>query len=229
MRSQVMHNLVRKIKFEGHVGAYVADLAMVYFTGIKHTADWFLASFKENEVASAFIDWARRQVENYTEIFRNQVYTGDVETKVIEEAMRITYSLSKKLLEEYGLDFRFLLDEQLIEKPKETPKPVTTSYTAAAYIASEITDFFLCVVSQYQQLKPNHRHESHGKSYANSDVVDFVSRNLRQCTITVQRYTEKRVILEVPATSTQCCGASPTYVRFYDLAVLFARAIVTSA
>ncbi|ESK96148.1 nuclear mrna splicing protein [Moniliophthora roreri MCA 2997] len=133
MRSQVMHNLVRKIKFEGHVGAYVADLAMVYFTGIKHTADWFLASFKENEVASVFIDWAKRQVEDYAEIFRNQVYTGDVETKVIEEAMRITYSLSKKLLEEYGLDFRFLLDEQLIEKPKEAPKPVTTSYTAAGH------------------------------------------------------------------------------------------------
>lgn len=52
MRSQVLKNHMRKIKFEGHVGAYVGDLAVVYFTGIKHTADWFLASFKENEVAS---------------------------------------------------------------------------------------------------------------------------------------------------------------------------------
>lgn len=52
MRTQVLRSHVRKIKFEGHVGAYVADLAMVYFTGIKHTADWFLASFRENEVAS---------------------------------------------------------------------------------------------------------------------------------------------------------------------------------
>ncbi|KAF9266928.1 hypothetical protein L218DRAFT_921708 [Marasmius fiardii PR-910] len=127
MRSQVVHNLVRKIKFEGHIGAYVADLALVYFTSIKHTADWFLASFKENEVASAFIDWARTQVEIYAETFRNQVYTEELEPKVIEEAMKVTYSLSKKLLEEYGLDFRFLLDEQLIEKPKESPKPKPTS------------------------------------------------------------------------------------------------------
>lgn len=52
MRSQVLRSHIRKIRFEGHVGAYVADLAIVYFTGIKHTADWFLASFKENEVAS---------------------------------------------------------------------------------------------------------------------------------------------------------------------------------
>lgn len=51
-RSSVIEALARKIRFEGHIGAYVGDLAVVYFTGIKHTADWFLASFKENEVAS---------------------------------------------------------------------------------------------------------------------------------------------------------------------------------
>lgn len=48
-----MRKLVRAIRFEGHIGMYINDLAMVVFTGIKHTADWFLASFKENEVASS--------------------------------------------------------------------------------------------------------------------------------------------------------------------------------
>ena len=43
---------VRMIRFDGHVGTYVGDLAVVVFTGIKHTADWFLSSFRENEVAS---------------------------------------------------------------------------------------------------------------------------------------------------------------------------------
>lgn len=52
MRSQVIHGLMRKIRFEGHIGTFVGELAVVYFTGIKHTADWYLASFKENEVAS---------------------------------------------------------------------------------------------------------------------------------------------------------------------------------
>ena len=51
-RSDVMRKAIRAITFEGSVGMYVADLAIVVFTGIKHTADWFLASFKENEVAS---------------------------------------------------------------------------------------------------------------------------------------------------------------------------------
>lgn len=51
-RTEVMRKRVRMITFEGHIGMYISDLAIVIFTGIKHTADWFLASFKENEVAS---------------------------------------------------------------------------------------------------------------------------------------------------------------------------------
>lgn len=96
---------------------YINDLAMVVFTGIKHTADWFLASFKENEVASCecelirsqliylfshclvagFIDWAKGQIERYAEMFRKQVYSSDVEKSTVDEASRITYSQSKKV------------------------------------------------------------------------------------------------------------------------------------
>jgi len=52
MRTKVIQGLTRKIRFEGHIGTYVGELAIVFCTGIKHTADWYLASFKENEVAS---------------------------------------------------------------------------------------------------------------------------------------------------------------------------------
>jgi hypothetical protein len=118
-RTEVMRKHVRAIRFEGHIGMYINDLAMVVFTGIKHTADWFLASFKENEVASCeflhwvlfcglfvdyiyqfvtgFIDWAKQQIENYAEMFRKQVYISDVEPKTVEEALQITYSQSKKV------------------------------------------------------------------------------------------------------------------------------------
>ncbi|KAG7452025.1 uncharacterized protein BT62DRAFT_1071208 [Guyanagaster necrorhizus] len=136
MRTQIIKNLVRKIKFEGHIGTYIADLAIVTFTAIKHTADWFLASFKENEVASAFIDWAKSEIENYADVFRRQVFSSDVDPKVVEEGLKITYSQSKKarivitltplsniysqLLEDYGLDFRFLLEELLAENVRES-------------------------------------------------------------------------------------------------------------
>ncbi|KAF8913204.1 hypothetical protein CPB84DRAFT_1760651 [Gymnopilus junonius] len=128
MRSQVIHGLMRKIRFEGHIGTFVGELAVVYFTGIKHTADWYLASFKENEVASSFIAWTKRQIEDYCEIFRKQVYSKDVDPKVVQEAIDITHTQGKKLLQEYGLDFRYLLDDSLSEKPKEHVK-ITTAFS----------------------------------------------------------------------------------------------------
>ena len=52
MRTQVIRAHTRKIRFEGDIETYIGELTTVYFTAVKHTADWYLASFKENEVAS---------------------------------------------------------------------------------------------------------------------------------------------------------------------------------
>ncbi|KAG5635916.1 hypothetical protein H0H81_009678 [Sphagnurus paluster] len=124
MRTDVLKAHVRKIRFEGDICSYVGDLAVIYFTGIKHTADWFLASFRENEVASSFIEWTKQQIEDFGEHFRKQVFTSDVEPKVVEKALNVTYAQSKKLLQEYGLDFRFLFEDILVVNPKKSPKPV---------------------------------------------------------------------------------------------------------
>ncbi|RPD64554.1 hypothetical protein L227DRAFT_571032 [Lentinus tigrinus ALCF2SS1-6] len=124
-RADVIKKCVRKISFEGHIGSYIGDLATVVFTGIKHTADWFLASFRENEVASSFVEWAKTQIELYAEMFRKQVFSSDVDSRTIDEAIQITHVQSKKLLEEFGIDFRFLLDSLLVEKPKENTRPPT--------------------------------------------------------------------------------------------------------
>jgi len=139
-RADMLRKCIRTIPFEGHIGMYVGDLATVVFTGIKHTADWFLASFKENEVASSFVEWAKNQIENFAEMFRKQVYGPDVDREIIEGAIRIALVQSKKLLEDFGLDFRYLLDEILREKPKSTllpfrphaEKPPEPTYTPAS-------------------------------------------------------------------------------------------------
>ncbi|KAH7916378.1 hypothetical protein BJ138DRAFT_995706 [Hygrophoropsis aurantiaca] len=128
-RSESLRSYIRAIRFEGHVGMYINDLAMVVFTGIKHTADWFLAGFVEHEMTSSFIDWAKKQIEMYAEMFRKQVYVSDVEQQSVEEAVRITHSQSRKLLQEFGLDFRFLLDELLVENPKEKTSSAPFHFT----------------------------------------------------------------------------------------------------
>jgi hypothetical protein len=115
-RSEVTKKRVRMIRFEGAVEQYINDLAVVVFTGIKHTADWFLASFKENDMASgmfmayrsagdwishtvgvAFIDWAKLQIQDFATMFRKQVYTSDVDPKTVEGAVTITHTQSKKV------------------------------------------------------------------------------------------------------------------------------------
>lgn len=80
-----------------------------------------------------FIDWAKKQIELYAALFRKQVYSSDVEQPIIDEALKITHSQSRKvclytpsilslttiqLLQEFGLDFRYLLDDLLAQHPK---------------------------------------------------------------------------------------------------------------
>lgn len=51
-RGAAIKGYVRAITFEGHVSLYIHHLAVVVFTAIKHTADWFLAGFVEHEMTS---------------------------------------------------------------------------------------------------------------------------------------------------------------------------------
>ncbi|KAI0095053.1 hypothetical protein BDY19DRAFT_881048 [Irpex rosettiformis] len=127
-RAEMMRKRVRMITFEGDIVSYIGDLATVIFTAIKHTADWFLASFKENEVSSSFVQWAKTEVEKYAEMFRKQVYSLDVDPEVIDSAVKVTKLQSRKLLEEYGLDFRFLLDQVLVEKLEVSSSPKPPAY-----------------------------------------------------------------------------------------------------
>ena len=52
-RADLIRKRTRTIRFEGDIGLYIGDLAMVMFTAIKNTADWYLASFREHEFASS--------------------------------------------------------------------------------------------------------------------------------------------------------------------------------
>jgi len=119
-RSQLTRKRIRMIRFEGHIKLYISDLATVVFTGIKHTADWFLASFKENDATSSFVEWAKIQIEQYAEMFRKQVFNSDVDKQMIEDCIKITQNTSKKLMQDYGIDFRFLFDALLVPDPSMT-------------------------------------------------------------------------------------------------------------
>lgn len=121
-RAELMRKRARMIRFEGNIALYISELALVTFTGVKHTCEWYLASFREHDLASGMVNWGREQIENYATMFRRQVYGPDVDSKTIQESVQVSRMQAKRLLQDIGLDFSFLLDG-LLAPPPNAPVP----------------------------------------------------------------------------------------------------------
>ncbi|WWC91120.1 uncharacterized protein L201_006061 [Kwoniella dendrophila CBS 6074] len=124
-RKDLMLRRIRSIKCEGDISIYISELAVVCFTIIRHTSDWFMNAFKENRMASGFITWAKEQIETFADMFRRQVYAPNVEQTVADECIRVTASHNRKLLRDVGLDFTYLLSTLLQPDPSAlSPHPI---------------------------------------------------------------------------------------------------------
>ncbi|KAH9817504.1 Cullin repeat-like-containing domain protein [Melampsora americana] len=112
MRSELVKTRSRMIKFEGDIALWVSQLAMVIFTLVKNTCEWYMTAFRDNRMASGFVRWAAEQIELYASIFRRQVYGVDQDAQSIQDCMSVTKAHSS-MLKEVGLDFGFLLESLL--------------------------------------------------------------------------------------------------------------------
>lgn len=116
-RSALLHRRMRQIKYEGDVSLYISELAMLYFTLIKNTGDWYMAAFKDYKMASGmytrltagFVQWASDQVCAYADTFRRQVFGVDQDPRVVQEAIDITRSCAQ-ILNDVGLGLGFMLE-----------------------------------------------------------------------------------------------------------------------
>lgn len=45
----------------------------------------------------AFIEWARHQIEIFGEMFRKQVFGPDVDVRIIDDAIKVTHTQSRKV------------------------------------------------------------------------------------------------------------------------------------
>lgn len=73
-RSALLAKRSRMIRFEGDTSLYVSELALVHFTLIKNTSEWYVSAFKDNKMASGFVKWASNMIMDFARIFRRQVY-----------------------------------------------------------------------------------------------------------------------------------------------------------
>ena len=139
-RTELLKKRTRQIKFEGDTGLYISELAMVHFTLIKNTSEWYMAAFKDGRMASGFVQWAWERVEEYGELFRRQVY-GVVEERdeqgIVPEVKQISLRLAGQL-KDVGLDFGFLL-EQLLE-PEPAPISAGEVQQAAAAAGGNMSE-----------------------------------------------------------------------------------------
>jgi hypothetical protein len=112
-RGELIRKRIRMIPLEGDIPLYIFDLAIIVFTAIKHTAEWFLAAFKENESTSCksltplpfwfvaddladFVEWCKEQIENYCEMYKKQLDSTE-DPKVLTECAEITRQQSKRV------------------------------------------------------------------------------------------------------------------------------------
>lgn len=104
-----MDSLVyRQLVFGGDITTYISELALVVFTLIRNTCEWYRDSFKQNDMASGktiymyisvfllikkkgFVTWVREQTEIYANIYKRQVFgQSQLSCQVIADCFKST-------------------------------------------------------------------------------------------------------------------------------------------
>ncbi|KAF7729574.1 exocyst complex component exo84 [Apophysomyces ossiformis] len=119
-RSLIIKKRIRQLVFEGDITTYIGELALVVFTLIRNTCEWYRDSFKQNEMASGFVTWIREQTEIYAEIYKRQVFSNSqLNCQLIAHCFKSTLDQCG-ILRKVGLDLKFLLEDLFLEDVKST-------------------------------------------------------------------------------------------------------------
>ncbi|KAI8366414.1 Cullin repeat-like-containing domain protein [Choanephora cucurbitarum] len=119
-RTLIIKKRIRQLVFEGDITTYISELALVVFTLIRNTCEWYRDSFKQNDMASGFVTWVREQTEIYADIYKRQVFgQSNLSCQVIADCFKSTLEHCS-MLRKVGLDLKFLLEDLFLENVKET-------------------------------------------------------------------------------------------------------------
>ncbi|KAI7864510.1 Cullin repeat-like-containing domain protein [Spinellus fusiger] len=152
-RSLIIKKRIRQLIFEGDIQTYISELALVVFTLIRNTCEWYRDSFKQNNMASGniydvgFVMWVREQANVYATIYRRQVFNhSQLSCQVISDCFKSTIDQCA-MLRKVGLDLKFLLEDLFLENVKETVRVYekTNAEKAEKFAKS---DTFAVVASQ---------------------------------------------------------------------------------
>lgn len=112
-RSSILKYSMRQQKMEGATAPYIKRLCELFFSSMVDTGREFNQAFgNNNSCASAFVVWARNQLQNFVKLFSNHVFTTQVSLSVATECILAVCTYCQQLWE-IGLDLSFMLERLL--------------------------------------------------------------------------------------------------------------------
>ncbi|KAI8819537.1 uncharacterized protein EV422DRAFT_533391 [Fimicolochytrium jonesii] len=111
-RTAIIRHRIRLVRFGGDVSIYISDLAQVVFRLTRNTCDWYGGSFRDTTMASGFMKWVAIELENFTQIFRRQVFDCHPSFSVIADCLQHTLEHCKPL-KEVGLHIAPMITDAL--------------------------------------------------------------------------------------------------------------------
>ncbi|KAF9903135.1 exocyst complex component exo84, partial [Lobosporangium transversale] len=119
-RTKVVRQRISQAKAKKDPVLYVEELAMIVFTSIKNTSQWFELAFKDPKMTSALVKWAKQEIEYFGEFYKNIVFGVEQSNfQVIADCAKIASEQCIKL-KEIGLDMAFVLEAVIMPYLIET-------------------------------------------------------------------------------------------------------------
>lgn len=108
-RSAIIKYNIRQLKFEGATTLYIRCLCMVFFSSLSDTAKEFIKAFPGHfGCYSAFVIWAKQEIQTFVSIFCRQVFESKASLTTIAECVVLARDQCEEL-GTIGLDVKFCL------------------------------------------------------------------------------------------------------------------------
>ena len=86
-RSSIIRQRISQLAFDGSVIQYGRELAVVVFTMIRNTANWYQKAFRDPLLASSFLKWVKQELEFFAEQFRKRVFFEQQKFHVVSSSL----------------------------------------------------------------------------------------------------------------------------------------------
>jgi protease II len=112
-----------QVKPKRDPAVHVEELAMIVFTSIKNTSEWYELSFKDPKLSSALVKWAKQEIEAFADLYKDVVFGTSqqgLNFQVIADCFKITQDQCNKVKSFCNLLHLWTLQKEIIFSPDLT-------------------------------------------------------------------------------------------------------------